>query len=145
MKNERMTNEPIRDPKLVAALRRHEGDPPLDAVDWERMLRTVTARAELPLARLRRTATWWGCTAGWARAAIPLAAAAGIALVALVAQDAGYDGPMRGVATEAHLGERVGLTMVLAGDAREREVVDAILGPTGRTWLLDAVMRGAER
>jgi hypothetical protein len=49
-----MSTEPARDPELAALLRRAAGDPP--PADLERLRSAVTARAELPLARLRRPA-----------------------------------------------------------------------------------------
>jgi len=47
-----MTTEPVHDPELAALLRSAAGDPP--PADLERLRAEVAARAELPLARLRR-------------------------------------------------------------------------------------------
>ena len=63
-----------RDPALQAALRDAYGDPP--EADWDALRGAVMARAELPLARLRRTRrTPWPARF---RALVPLAAAAGV-------------------------------------------------------------------
>jgi hypothetical protein len=66
-----------RDPALAAALRGLDGDAP--ATDWDALRARVTAQAELPLARRRRTLSF----RRGLRAVVPLAAAAGIAAVAL--------------------------------------------------------------
>ena len=63
-----------RDPALQAALRDAYGDPP--EADWNALRGAVMARAELPLARLRRTRrSPWPARF---RALVPLAAAAGV-------------------------------------------------------------------
>lgn len=63
-----------RDPRLAAALRDAYGDAP--EIDFGGLRARITARAELPLARARRSRP-----RGWRplRALVPLAAAAGIA------------------------------------------------------------------
>jgi hypothetical protein len=72
-----MSNDEItRDPELAALLRGAAPEPPVDDVDWERLRGAVSARAELPLARLRRDAPR-------PRRWLPLSAAAAIAAVAL--------------------------------------------------------------
>lgn len=72
-------DEMTRDPVLGAALRGLEGDAP--AVDWDALRARARAQAELPLARRRRTRSLHRGL----RAVLPLAAAAGIAAVALTA------------------------------------------------------------
>ena len=74
-----MEHFPERDPQLAAALRDAYGDPP--EIDFAALRGRVTAQAELPLARMRRTQP-----RGWRplRALVPLAAAAGIAGAAFV-------------------------------------------------------------
>jgi len=67
-------NDAGRDPALTAALRDAYGDPP--EADWDALRGAVTARAELPLARMRRPRR-----SPWQtrfRALVPLAAAAGV-------------------------------------------------------------------
>jgi hypothetical protein len=66
-----------RDPALAAALRGMDEDAP--AMDWDALRARVTAQAQLPLARRRRTLS----IRRGVRAIVPLAAAAGIAAVAL--------------------------------------------------------------
>lgn len=82
---------PARDEALAAVLREAVPEPPVDRVDWRALRSAVLARAELPLARLRRRQRWWEVTAGWARAAVPAAAAAGVVLaLAVGALDRGW-------------------------------------------------------
>ena len=40
-----MADDPRRDPRLAAALRELDGDPPADAVDWDAFYRILSARA----------------------------------------------------------------------------------------------------
>jgi hypothetical protein len=75
----RMDDEMERDPVLGAALRDLRGDAP--AVDWDALRARVAAEAELPLARRRRARA----TGRRLRTVLPLAAAAGIAAIALTA------------------------------------------------------------
>ena len=77
--NRDMESRPLApDPELGAALRSLEGEPPLESVDWEKLRRSISTRAELPLAQRRRGPAKRG-PLGWRRM-IPLAAAASIAL-----------------------------------------------------------------
>jgi hypothetical protein len=71
---ETWTEDVERDPALQAALRGAYGDPP--EADWNALRGAVMARAELPLARMRRTrrSPWQARF----RALVPLAAAAGV-------------------------------------------------------------------
>jgi hypothetical protein len=71
-------DEPTRDPALAAALRELDG-PPAAEPEWDALRARVTASAALPLARRRRAL---GLRRGL-RAIVPLAAAAGIAALAL--------------------------------------------------------------
>lgn len=70
----------------LLALRQASGRVPEDQVDWEALRSRLMASAEVRLARLRRAreVAWWEVTAGWSRTAVPVAIAAGIALVALI-------------------------------------------------------------
>jgi len=74
---------PGRD-ELRAALRAAATEPPVTEVDWEALVRGVRHRAEPLLAARRRPLPWWGHASRWARAGIPLAAAAVLALVLLL-------------------------------------------------------------
>jgi len=69
-----------RDPYLAACLRAAEGDAPMDEVDWVALRESITASAELPLARLRKERR----PARWHRPVVSLAAAAALAAVVLV-------------------------------------------------------------
>jgi hypothetical protein len=73
-----MMDEMDRDPTLAAALRGLDGDAPAEP-DWSALRARLSAAAELPLARRRRART----LRRGLRAVVPLAAAAGIAAVAL--------------------------------------------------------------
>ncbi|HEX2090767.1 MAG TPA: hypothetical protein VHG28_00140 [Longimicrobiaceae bacterium] len=75
---EELSRDPAADPRLAAALRNLD-PPPAGEVDWERLRASLRARAELPLARRRRTARL-RTAARWARVVVPAAAAAGLAL-----------------------------------------------------------------
>lgn len=76
-----MTHEPMndaaRDREIEAALRLAESEPPFDEVDWSALRSSITARAEMPLARRRARSAR---RARWTRTFVPLAAAASIAL-----------------------------------------------------------------
>lgn len=69
-----------RDPYLAACLRAAEGEIPVDEVDWNALRASVVERAELPLRRLRKRSR----PRRWAGPVVSLAAAAGIAAVALL-------------------------------------------------------------
>ncbi len=140
-----MTDDPRRDSELADFLRRLDGDPPFDAIDWEQLRGRISARAKLPLARLRRGVAWWNYTARWARAAIPLAAAAVLAVVVTFPNAFRSDMQTQQSRAAASILEREGLALAVTGDVPEREVFDAVVGPTDKDWLLEAVMEGGER
>ncbi|HSU13107.1 MAG TPA: hypothetical protein VLK66_03330 [Longimicrobium sp.] len=77
---ETFTHDPDRDPVLSAALRDAYGEVP--EPDFGRMRGALMARAELPLARLRREQRVQPARRRF-RALVPLAAAAGVAGTAL--------------------------------------------------------------
>lgn len=77
-------DDPARDPALASALRDLGPEPPMEAVDWDRLERAVAARARRQFGSRRPGAAWWQPVAAWARPAIPLALAAGIALLLAV-------------------------------------------------------------
>jgi hypothetical protein len=76
--------DPARDPVLASALRDLGHEPPMVAVDWDRLERSVSARARERFAARILRAPWWQPMAAWARPAIPLGLAAGIALFVVV-------------------------------------------------------------
>lgn len=115
-----------RDPALAAALRGLDGDTP--AVDWDALRARASAGAELPLARRRRTLAF----RRGVRAIVPLAAAAGIAAVALRGLPGG-DPPLsqeeRAVVEEIltlSTPDQVGLLMT--GEAAEQAMLEAVEG-----------------
>lgn len=77
MKDEMNQQDIRRDPLVGAALRWADGEVPLDEVDWAAMRTTIRNRASLPLARRRARSV----RPKWLTPLIPLAAAAGIAMV----------------------------------------------------------------
>jgi hypothetical protein len=89
-----MTERDVGMDEYLKTLREESGPVPEGDVDWAAFHRRLADSAELPLARLRhargfavpdathpaREAAWWEVVARWSRAALPLAAAAGIVL-----------------------------------------------------------------
>ena len=117
-------DEMNRDPVLGAALRELDGDAP--AVDWETLRARVAAGAELPLARRRRArAMARGLRAVW-----PLAAAAGIAAVALWAVP--DRAPRLSQAEQAMVEEILDLSVpeqvatLITGEAADRALLEAV-------------------
>lgn len=80
-------NEAGLDAELSAALRRAAGEPPYDQVDWDALARRIHASALGNGVVTTPRRRWWDHAAGWTRAAIPLAIAAGVAAFALIASD----------------------------------------------------------
>lgn len=70
------------DPRLRALLR---DAAPVEEPAWDALHAAIVRRAALPLARIRAAhrehVEWWEPASGWARAALPLAIAASIALI----------------------------------------------------------------
>ncbi len=79
-----LDRDPARDPALASALEHLGLEPPMDEVDWERLERRISARARARFAARIRKAPWWQPMAAWAKPAIPLGLAAGIALFVVV-------------------------------------------------------------
>lgn len=114
-----------RDPALAAALRGLDDDAP--AMDWDALRARVTAQAQLPLARRRHTLS----IRRGVRAIVPLAAAAGIAAVAL----RGLPGREPALSQEEaavveeiltlSTPDQVGLLMT--GEAAEQALLDAVV------------------
>lgn len=86
--------DPERDSALASALRDLGAEPPMEAVDWNRLEQAVAARARQQFGWRRPSAAWWQPLAAWARPAIPLGLAAAIALlVAVLRLSPGTDEP----------------------------------------------------
>ena len=152
-----MDDELKRDPKLGAQLRRHTAAPPSQEVDFDALQAKIMARARarqdasgntpapLPVLDIapqvaRPSLPWWELTASWARAAIPLAAAASLLLAVLVAregrslqlaasrsaqQSADSSAPMASVATTGESADEL-LSTLLPG-ATSETLVNALL------------------
>ena len=116
-----------RDPVLTAALRDAYGDPP--EADWDALRGAVMARAELPLARMRRTPR-----SPWQtrfRALIPLAAAAGVVGTAFAL---GVHQPEPRVTAA----DRAQVEQIL--DESLPDVSELVAGPAGSEQLLNAAI-----
>jgi hypothetical protein len=72
-----ITRDPMPDPELRELLGALDA-PPAAEVDWERLRASVNERAELPLARRRRTQR---SGSRWLRPVLPAAAAAALAAI----------------------------------------------------------------
>ncbi|HEX8359707.1 MAG TPA: hypothetical protein VF613_06365 [Longimicrobium sp.] len=126
-----MSHEEItRDPALAALLREAAPEPPLDDVDWERLRGAVSARAELPLARLRRDAA-----PRWTRRWLPLGAAASIAAAAFAVALRTSPDPAPLPVEERRLVEAIvaeslpaNVDQMISGDAAEGALMEAAVG-----------------
>lgn len=125
-----MNVEPERDLELAAALRRLEGGSLLTEVERIRIQDAIRIGAREALARRRRAPrTPLEAIGGWWRAALPVAAAAALAL-ALVQPWHGRPAPQSASA-------RSSLALVVAGEAEEQDAVRAIVNPSDDVWLAD--------
>lgn len=122
------TDHPGRDPELELALRGAYGDPP--EADWDALRGAVMARAELPLARLRRTRRT--PLQARFRALVPLAAAAGVVATAFAL---GVHQPQPRRVTAA---DRAQVEQIL--DESLPDVSDLVAGQTGSEQLLNAAI-----
>jgi hypothetical protein len=138
----------VPDRRLAAALRELTGDAPVGEVDWTALHGRIVASAAAPLSarRARRARRpWWQFEAGWARTAVPLGVAASLAAVLLVgrASAVGNGSATPPLVAAIPPGESsAASTLVSAiGDAgAERELVEAVSGPTTADALLEAVL-----
>lgn len=121
-----MDDEMERDPVLGAALRDPRGDAP--AVDWDALRARVAAEAELPLARRRRARV----VGRRLRTVLPLAAAAGIAALALTALPDRR--PSLSQADQAVVEEILELSVpgevgaLMTGEAADQALLEAVAG-----------------
>lgn len=134
--SEERKHDPPSDPRLAEALRMAFPPPSFDAADLDALSRRIAERAELTLARLRGRAPWWAYTAGWARAAVPVALAASVILALLLgALERGHlarTAPPQRLPLEAALGAAP------AGD----EVTATVFAAVDRDDLLRAAVEG---
>jgi hypothetical protein len=132
---EDLSRDPQRDPALEHALRELGPEPPMEAVDWDGLQRSVGARALALLARRRRT--WWEYAASWAGPAIPATLAACVALVvALVLAGSPDAAPEPGMLA----GEPPAMEEVLWAGA-----LDIPFGPLAFNGDVDALLEAAVR
>ena len=82
--------DPAPDPVIQVALR-ELGPEPMEAVDWDRLVDVIAARAREHFAVVDRRTEWWQPMAAWARPAIPLGLAAAIALFLVLRSFPGSD------------------------------------------------------
>jgi hypothetical protein len=121
-----MMDEMDRDPALAAALRGLDDDAP-DEPDWRVLRARVSSAAQLPLARRRRART----LRRGLRAVVPLAAAAGIAAIAVRAlpdREPRLSREERAVVEEIltlSTPDQVGLLMT--GEAAEQAMLQAVV------------------
>jgi hypothetical protein len=121
------TEHPGRDPELELALRGAYGAPP--EADWDALRGAVMARAELPLARLRRTRRT--PLQARFRALVPLAAAAGVVATAFALGV--HQPPPRVTAAD-----RAQVEQIL--DESLPDVSELVAGQTGSDQLLNAAI-----
>lgn len=117
------------DAELAAALRRAAGEPPYDEVDWDALAQRIHAAA-LGNRGAVASRRWWEHAAGWTRAAIPLAVAAGLAAFALIASDRSSPGTT----------ESPTLIEAVTGAASEQDVAVSMAGqPTTESFAAEVL------
>ncbi|HEY7893731.1 MAG TPA: hypothetical protein VIC24_02395 [Gemmatimonadaceae bacterium] len=117
------------DAELAAALRRAAGEPPYGDVDWETLARRIHATA-LGSRVVPVSHRWWEHAAGWTRAAIPLAVAAGLAAFALIASDR----------SAARTPETPTFMEAVTGAASEQDVAVSVVGqPTTESFAAEVL------
>lgn len=116
--------------ELAAQLRHASGRPPYDDVDWEALARRihVAALGRRVVVAQRR---WWDHAARWTRAAIPLAVAAAVAAVALIALDRSATEPAQAGGT---------LIEAVTGAASDQDVAVSMVGqPTSASFAAEVL------
>jgi hypothetical protein len=134
-----MKPDDANDETLRALLRASVPAPPVDDVDWTALhARTVTDAA--PVLR-RRGRSWWQVLAGTSDGARYLAAAASLALVITAAalmperpSTAARTYELRTIEEELALGVPYSSVPLLAADADNSTVIDALLLFDGEEW-----------
>ncbi|MBA3658778.1 MAG: hypothetical protein H0W67_04205 [Gemmatimonadales bacterium] len=112
-----------RDPQVAAALRGLDDPATRSRADWTRLEGRLRWAAHRPLLALRRGGAWWEEAAHWARTVIPLAAAAGLAALLLIARAGGKADADAALATDAPT-----FYGALGDSDSERQLVDATMG-----------------
>lgn len=131
-----MTDRLEREPEIAAALERATGRPPFDEVDWTRLHARIARDGAASLARRREAPTWWNIAASWARPAIPLALAAGIALVLLVRtqQDA-----QASAVDWREVDPRSAMIGAVTADRPDADVMRVMFGASRDAWVMQEV------
>lgn len=128
------------DAELKHLLRTHTPAPPIDEVDWSALHARTTAGAA-PLLR-RRSTTWWqllGSRSSYAaRTAAAAAAVAVLIATGVLMPDrpsaAAYQAEFRTVEEELALGLPYSSVPLLATEADNGDVIDALLLYDGEEW-----------
>jgi hypothetical protein len=123
-----MTRDDRRDDAVRRRLQSERPLPLSAAADWERLAQRITAGAEPLLAARSAVPAPRQRPGGFSRMGLPLALAAGIALLVFLTRlDSTTPDPT--AATSAFLA-------ALAGETSQETVLDATLGQPSETWLL---------
>lgn len=125
MNHDDLRHDPAPDPQLQAALRSLEGEPPVEQVDWEALRRRITERAELPLARRRRTNRQ---AHRWLRPFLPAAAAAGLVLAVFFSMRGPGETPALPAGDEPRPESVVTVEEALRADLSDQEFVLLVSG-----------------
>lgn len=130
------------DPRLRRLLEQVEPGLPTDRVDWDALRLRVRERAAFELAARRRRSTPSG--GRWWRAAVPLAAAAGVTGVAYLGVQRGADAAgAAAAATPVRAAGAVTAEEALRADLSDREFSRLVSGGAdAEAWLLLAVDDG---
>jgi hypothetical protein len=133
--------EPQRDQRLGEMLARVAGPTPAAGTE-ERLHARIMLAAGPQLSRRREPdLAWWEYTAGWARAAIPLALAAGIVAL-FAAQQGSVDWSLVSQASVPVPGTAASAVVSAATVAQQStQVVDQLIGPATREWVLSSAMQ----
>src|SRR5262249_44809151 len=134
--DERSDRDPARDPALAAALRRRD----FVVSDTDTLRRAIAASARERLARFEggegREDAWWDWTARWARAAIPIACAAGlvgVATTAMLALPAAEE-------QQALRAPVATFATVASPDVNATQLIDSLVGPATHDWVLNGAV-----
>ncbi len=126
--------------ELKRALRAAYPEPPMDAVDWDRLHSRILHDARRVLDQAAGRRPWWDIVAGWAARGVPITAT--VAAAAALALFLGGP-PLGGVAGEydddtTHLTLEDALTaeagLLLTAESADEVLVSAILYDTREEW-----------
>ena len=130
--DEPLDRDPVRDAALGEALRRRDV---IDS-DTHALRASIAATARQRLAHLEAGDAWWDWTARWARAAIPIACAAGVVGVAAATMLA-----LPGVEEQQALRAPVVAFAAVASPAvTGTQLMDSLVGPATHDWVLNGAV-----